>query len=477
MKRRLAALSIACVVIAAACSRDEAGNESTESTEDAEGGGAAGLVVGDTFGSIDFPCGENEEGGEVADAPEDEIQGVTADSIKVGTFADPGFEAAPGVFQEMFDLAEAFVEECNAHGGVNGKQLDLTLRDSKLFEYLPRVEEACGEDFAVVGGGAAFDENGAQMLTDCGLVSFPGFVVSANASLADNVVLALPNVPEVKPGHHLAQLLEELEEDGAGTGLDVEAVTQNAGILTGDIQGGVNFADQSVKSAEELGFEFVYNATYNIAGEANWSPFVSAMQNAGVELLNFVGVPDYFVQLQEAMDEFGYAPAIILQEANFNDADYATGIEGLNPDTLNLVRSPYWPFARAEEHEPTRLYLDLIETYVSDAVPAELGLQGLSAWLLFATAASECDRNNDLTRSCLYDTAKGFEEWTAGGLHAPTNPKESRPSECGLIFEVKDGTIDLWRPQGDTPDDAYFCDPDSVIEIQGDYGEGAKRQT
>jgi Periplasmic binding protein len=479
MRRCVIVLSLVALV-AAACSRDDSGSSSgSDTTTDQATDDSAGFasLEGDEFGTLPWPCGPNEGGGELPTDDPDEVQGISNDSMKVGTIADPGYEAIPGLNQEMFDIAEAFVAECNERGGVNGRQLDLTLRDAALFDYAPRVEEACQEDFALVGSGAAFDDTGAQAMTDCGLIAIAGFNVTAPASLADNTVQPVPNPPEVKPGAHLVQLLEQLEEDGAGIDADAEEITQNAGVLYGDTQTTIDTADQFVKAAEELGFEFVYDQSYNILGESNWQPFVAAMEGAGVEFLSFTGSTDFLVELQEAMDEYGYAPKIILEDANLYDADYAAGVAGLNPDTLNLVRSAFWPFELAEDNAATQAYIDLLAKHVPDADIALLGLQGLSAWLLFTTAATECDRADDLSRSCVYDTAESFDDWDAGGLHTSANPADFVPPECGLILEVtEDGSFDLWRAQGDTPDDAYFCDPDSVIEIEGDYGEGVTRQ-
>jgi ABC-type branched-subunit amino acid transport system substrate-binding protein len=477
--RRLAVILSVVALVAAACSRDDSGSSSDDSdtSTDAATDDAADFASldSDEIGTLAWPCGPQDGGGELPTSNPDEVQGITNDSIKVGTIADPGYEAIPGLNQEMFDIAEAFVAECNERGGVNGRELDLTLRDAALFDYAPRVDEACAEDFALVGSGATFDDTGAQAMTDCGLVAVPGFNVTAPASLADNTVQPLPNPPEVKPGSAFAKVIEELEA-GAVEG-DPDDIITNSGILYGDTQTTIDTADQYVKTAEEYGFEFVYDESYNILGESNWQPFVAAMQDAGVEILTFVGSPDFFIELQEAMDEFGFAPRIIMQQPNFYDADYAQGVGGLNPDTLNLVAGAFWPYERADENPATQVYVDLLTKHVPDADIAYLGLQGLSAWLLFATAATECGRADDLSRSCVYDTAKGFDDWDGGGLHTAANPADFLPPECTLILEVTDdGTFAIWEPDGETPDDAYFCDPDSIIEIEGDYGEGVTRQ-
>ena len=118
------------------------------------------------FGDLGVLCQEAPEGETLAAGTD---PGVTADSIQVSTFSDPGFPGRLGLNQEMFDTAEAFTNWCNEHGGINGRQIVLKLRDAKLTEFQQRVIEACDEgDFMSVGGGAVFDDTGQTDRLACG---------------------------------------------------------------------------------------------------------------------------------------------------------------------------------------------------------------------------------------------------------------------------------------------------------------------
>src|SRR5687768_5583096 len=128
--RWFVALFVVGALVAAGCGSDRGedesgGADSTPSETTAAGGGA-----GD-FGDLEGVCGESAGGGEVPDDP-DETFGVTADSITLGTVSDPGFEGRPGLNQEIFDTATAFVDWCNSAGGINGKQLELNLHDAAI---------------------------------------------------------------------------------------------------------------------------------------------------------------------------------------------------------------------------------------------------------------------------------------------------------------------------------------------------------
>jgi hypothetical protein len=80
-----------------------------------------------------------------------------------------------------------------------------------------------------------------------------------------------------------------------------------------------------------------------------------------------------------------------------------------------------------------------------------------------------------LSRSCVYDTAKAVDSWDTGGLHYAANPKDFLAPECGLLLEVSDNEFSLWRVDGETPDEAYFCPDEPFVQVNGDYGKGAVR--
>ncbi len=109
---------------------------------------------------------------------------MTEDSITLGTVADPGFSGRPGLNQEIFDASEAFVQWCNEAGGINGKQITLNLRDAAITEYQPVVEQACGEDFALVGSGAVQDNFWPEVGAACGLIDVAGFSVTPDKARA-----------------------------------------------------------------------------------------------------------------------------------------------------------------------------------------------------------------------------------------------------------------------------------------------------
>ncbi|MCB9374187.1 MAG: ABC transporter substrate-binding protein [Microthrixaceae bacterium] len=374
-------------------------------------------------------------------------------TLTVGTIADPGFTGRPGLNQEIFDTATAFVEWCNAAGGINGRQLELNLHDAKLTEYATAIAEACAQDFAVVGDGAVQDNLWASSGPQCGLIDLPAFSVTttkggdAGRDLVE--ARAVQAVPSSADRFQVGPFLRAAEE--------FPDAVAHTGILFADLDTLVEQKDKTVAALEQLdGFEVVNTTSYNVLGEANWAPLAQALEDDGVRFVHFVGEPQNLSALLQAMDEIDYQPDAIVQATNFYDQSFVDSA-GATADGV-LIQSSFVPFEEAADSPAMQQYLDLVEA--SDGKVAQLGAQAMSAWLFFATAAKACDLEGDLTRTCVLEHAAETTEWTGGGLHGPTDPSSNSPTPCFLLMEVRDGGFARHHP-----DEGYDCDEGNVVEI------------
>ena len=127
---------VAILAVSAACTRSkddvQTGGGSTASTASTPASGGGGEAGPGDFGTLKAVCGPAPSGDKNGTP---DTKGVTADSIKVGAVSDPGFAGRPGLNQELFDASTVFTKWCNDAGGINGRKLDLTLRDAALTEY------------------------------------------------------------------------------------------------------------------------------------------------------------------------------------------------------------------------------------------------------------------------------------------------------------------------------------------------------
>jgi ABC-type branched-subunit amino acid transport system substrate-binding protein len=449
------AIAVVLGVLVAAC------GDRGEDTSGGAGGGdddggtettTAGAGDGD-FGTLEGVCGPNEGGGAVADAPPEEIQGVTEDSIAVGTVADPGFDARPGLNLEIHDAATAFTEWCNAAGGINGKQIGLTLYDAAFSNYQPEVEAACETEFALVGSGALQDNLWPDVGAPCGLIDVAGFSVTPEKAgvvgadpLETRTVQPLPN-----PSDALAVAGSILLQD------EFPGAADRTGVLWSDFPTLVVQAERITEGWEAAGQEIVHTDIYNTVGESNWTPFATAVQSADVQFLSFIGEGENLARLQQALQEIGFEPEVTYQEVNFYDQEYLAAAGSAAEGTF--IRLTFWPFEEADQNPATQQYIDNVEAI--DGKVAGLGVQSTSAWLLFATVAAECDRNDDLTRTCILEGTAATSDWDGGGLHIEASPGTNEGGSCVILMRVEDGAFVRHAPT----DEDYFCPDDAVVEL------------
>src|SRR5690606_32377911 len=128
----------------------------------AEGDGLGGAPVatapgsttpgagGPMFGTLESPCGEAPEGF----TPTASDEGVTEDGIKLAVISDiTGFMKVPTA--SVAESTQAFVQWCNALGGINGRQIELQLFDSQIVGQFDATVAACSAGvFAIVGSGS-----------------------------------------------------------------------------------------------------------------------------------------------------------------------------------------------------------------------------------------------------------------------------------------------------------------------------------
>ena len=450
MKKLAGVLAVlALTVMVAACG--DRGSDSSGGTDGPATTEPAKAAEGD-WGDLKGVCGPNDGGGAVPTG--DDSQGVTEDSIELGTVADPGFSARPGLNQELFDSGDAFVEWCNAAGGINGKKLTLNKHDAKLTDYKPAIDEAWETDFALVGGGAVQDNLWETTGVPCDLIDVAGFAVTPEkAGLAGQTpeetrtIQPVPNPGDRYPVAGLKLVNAEYPDAKATTGF-----------LTADFQTLAAQFDKESQAFESVGHEIVYKGVYGINGEANWKPFATAMQNDDVQFVKFIGEGANAAGLEQAMDQVGFKPQVRFYETNFYDQSFVDSA-GAAADGA-LISTAFIPLEEADTHPATQQYIDVLDA--QGGKQAVLGVQSMSAWLLFATLARDCDQADDLTRSCILKGAEGVTEWTAGGLHAPTNPAENTGSECQMVLEVKDSKFTRWGPT----DEDFSCPDGAVVKVK-----------
>ncbi|MGW1880213.1 ABC transporter substrate-binding protein [Streptomyces sp. NPDC001975] len=440
-----AALAAAALLAVAGCGgHDSAG---TADDGDATPTKAAQQAASGDFGDLKDVCGP----GDAKSAP---AQGVTADTIDVGVFSDVGFTKN----SEFVDTAKVFTSWCNAAGGIDGRKLVATTRDSRLMEVRQRMLEACKDDFALVGGGAALDALGVQDRLKCLLPDFPA---------------------QVSQVQNLGSDLQLNETGGASYGrytgyydwLLKQAYPKSAtaiGTIGGDAPVTKVINAESKEMLQAAGAKIVYQDLYPAAGVSDWTPYAQSIKSKGVKGLVFNGDFASLAKLEQILTGMDYKLDWI--DANNNAYGQAfLQLAGTSLDQQNNFAdlSGVHPLEKASDNPATGQLVDLFKKYAPKAQITLPGVRGFAAWLLFAKAASSC--GDALTRTCVYQAAVKETSWTGGGLLAPVDlSKKDAPLTC---FNIEKATSKGWQPADFEPDDgAYRCIA-PAYKYKGDYGK------
>lgn len=466
MKTRLIALICVLGLLASACgsrlSDDElatgggtgGGGGSGEQAGGGQGESGAGISTegedGPMMGTLPVPCGEAPEGETLAEGTD---PGVTADTLKIGMIYDNvSFIKLPTA--SIAESVEAFVSWCNGFGGINGRKLELTKFDAKLTEHLGATTAACESGvFALVGSGAVFDDKGAQAMVDCGLIEVPAYTVTADKGMSDRVVSPLPNPTDQFNVGPALYMKDEYPD-----------AIKKAAILHGDVPSVTIQADRIKEAYGELGWDFVYDKTTGQIQES-YTAEVKAMKDAGVEYVTMVSATDELVKVLRDMRIQGFEPEIVDLGQQYYDPGVPAeeGAEGANVQ-LNTA-----PFEEEADSPALQAYLEAYDAVGSDIGATSLGVQAFSAGLLFATAAKAA--GVDPTRESVLAELRKITEWDAGGLHFPANPGENAVSTCFSYALVAGGKFERLQP---AEVGEFDCDDAYAVDLEGDYGTGAK---
>ncbi|WP_433631914.1 ABC transporter substrate-binding protein [Nocardia sp. CA-120079] len=438
--QRILVALLAAALLAAGCSR---GGEEVEGTNT-----TSSTASGD-FGDLKNVCQAGKPSSSSA-------QGVTAGEIKVGVFSDVGFTKNT----EFVDAANVFTSWCNAAGGVGGRKLVATVRDAKLMQVRQRMIEACREDFALVGGGAALDSLGVEDRLKCLLPEFPAQVVDVKNSGSDLQVgggASASRPYDIYTGYHQWLLTTYPASAGA------------VGIITGDSPVTKAMVPKFQESLSAMNASVVYNELYPATGVADWTPYAQSIKSKGVKGLIFLGDFRSLAKLEDVLTGMDYKLDWIDANSNaYNSQFLELAGKSLAAQNNFADLSGIAPLEASATVPDVKLVKDLFAKYAPGKDVTYPALRAFSEWLLFAKSAASC--GDQLTRKCVYDAASKETAWTAGGLQAPVDlrPTGALPKCYNIVQATPQG----WQQAtGFKPDTGpYRCDMDAYV-YKNDYGK------
>jgi ABC-type branched-subunit amino acid transport system substrate-binding protein len=439
--RSILAALLASTLITAGC-----GGRSPAPGATAGSSGSSATAASD-FGSLKNVC----QTGKPSGAP---AQGVTATDINVGVFSDIGFTKN----SEFVDTAKVFTSWCNAAGGINGRKLVATTRDSKLQETRQRMLESCKEDFAIVGGGSALDALGVKDRLTCLLPAFPAQVSQVGNVGSDLQVDQTGGASYFRYAGYYTWLLKEAYPSSA----------ESVGIISADSPVSKVFADQYTEAIKGIGGNVSYTGLYPPTGVADWTPYAQAIKSKNVKGLVFLGDFASLAKLEQVLTTIGYKADWIDANNNaYGPAFLQLAAQSLGTQNNLADLGGIHPLEQAAANPPTQQVIDLFAKYAPGQAVTLPAIRAFAAWLLLAKAAASC--GDALTRKCVYEAARKETAWTGGGLESPVDL--SQTDAALTCFNVEKATPGGWQPAEFKPDKGAYRCAAPAYKFTGSYGK------
>jgi hypothetical protein len=439
------------LAVTSACGRSSnapVGGGGTTSAPSAATTTSASAGVGD-IGTLKGICGPGTAKGATA-------RGVTDSEIHIGTTADPGAAAAPGLEQEFFDTGDAFTKWCNAAGGINGRKIVLDKWDAKLFEVAAQIVNACQKDFMLVGNGNAFDSAGVKQRLACNLGQIPSYTVSPEAAKAGQQVNVVPSNPTQYPYGPLRLLTAaypDTKKGGIGIGSSTIASLTPLGKR---IQQALTADGVKVTALQE-----------KPALVDNFRPYMEQLKAAGTVGYDEIQGQDPTPEVQ-AMNNVGWKPQWILYSVQFyTPQSVQAAAAASTPFPASYVGFSHLPFELSSD--PKYPVLNEIKTQLKAAVKnprfTDFTASSYSAWMLWAQSATAC--GSTLTEACVLAKAGAHTDWTGGGLYPPTNTSPANPqvTQCWLVVRLTPTGWVYDKKVTNPNSDVYNCDPKNVATV------------
>jgi ABC-type branched-subunit amino acid transport system substrate-binding protein len=399
------------------------------------------------FGTLKKICGPgNATGGSG--------RGISASAIKVGTMSDTGSSVAPGLGQEFFDVGTAFVKWCNDAGGINGRKIQLTEYDAKLFNVAQQMIQACQSQFMLVGNGNGLDSPGAAPRVKCGLGQIPSYVVSPEATSAGLQVQGTPNPPtqfQVGPFRLLGLKYPQTKTSGIAVGSSNTSSLRAQGLRTRD-------------AVKEIGFK-VADYSERPPLVTNWRPYMEEIKGSGAGgYMNATGSAAYIAPELSAIKDVGLKLDWLLLGNAYYEPQTIEAVKSAGLQQPTYQYFSHLPFEMTDD--PLVKEIKTIMSTVPKATYTDFTALAFNAWTLWAKSATEC--GNDLTQACVLEKAGKNPDWTAGGLFPArdTNPDNKQQTQCYVMMDVTPNGFVYDKDVTQPNQGIYNCDKANVATVK-----------
>ncbi|OHV30416.1 MULTISPECIES: ABC transporter substrate-binding protein [Pseudofrankia] len=387
-------------------------------------------------------CGQSHPPATGAAACPINAPGVTANSIKIGyIYPDTGPGGVASAFRDARSGAQARVDQQNAQGGINGRQIDLEWRDDQsepeTFSVVAHDLVNTQKVFGLITTSIALDKS-APWLAQQGV---PVTGTATSVAYSD-----YPNI------FHSGNLFNT----GGSTiyGDFVKAAGGHKAMILIDptVSTSATLAAQLAPSLQSRGIEVVGSVTY-VANVTDTTHVAQQLKQSGADTLIGAAQPEPFIDIYSAAKQLGVNFTVALNSSGYNAtllATRGTDMAGMSiPSSIAPLTSP-----------PMIAYRTVMSTYapeVSDPTD-ELAVSGYVAADEMITGlqrAGTCP-----TRQAFIANLRKETDYTAGGISAPTDlTKPKQPTLCRIFVKVDSAGNQFitMQPPAALNKDGYWC--------------------
>jgi hypothetical protein len=407
---RVGVATLAFALLTSACAGERSG------TDGQAAGGSTEASSGESFGTLASPCGKGDAKGATD-------QGVTNDSIAIGYGDDRGFATIPGLNAEMGDAVKAMIDWCNGQGGINGRKIVGHQYDAAYTQAASVMQQACTQDFMLVGQGFAYDEAAEPVRVGCNLPTVAGFTVGPNSSMGPMKFEPLPYPVDKYNSAPLQLAAKEFPEFKSDMSL---IASSSPPVLQGTAKVTTVLKEMGVQPKD-------CGVLLSAQGDASYVPFAEKFKECGVKALFTSASPGAGqFSLLESMSRIGLKPTLMYEATWYGKTVSDWNATSGAGDNMH-VGLAFQPFENAAKVPAVQKYLDIVGK--AGGKTALLGMQATSAFLLWATVAKDC--GSDLSRQCMVDGLSKVKKWDGGGLHGVSDPGDNLPTDCALLVQLK----------------------------------------
>ncbi|HJP65546.1 MAG TPA: ABC transporter substrate-binding protein [Actinomycetota bacterium] len=374
--------------------------------------------------------------------------GVSANEIRLGTVSDVT-GVVPGIALSTFQGMQAVAAYINSQGGICGRRVTTDLRDDQTTASGNKsaTQDACANDFALVGSFSAFDDGGAATVNRMQCPDMSAFTTTAERGAANAYSYPIyPNRPDyfvMASANYLARTHPDVVKNGGIIWLDAGVAAVNA--------------RARIDGYSRAGFRFVYQKAAQVL-ETSYTPFVIDMKQhqPPVKFVTMVADGQSIARLLQAMKQQNWYPEVMQFDLQVYTPDFLELAQGTAEGAMFWLNTAM--FEDSAGNPELRLYQEWLQRVDPGAKPDTFGLFAWSAGRLFQQLATKI--GPDLTRAKLMAALATVTAWTGHGLHPPMDIAHRLPSGCEVM-----GVIRNERYVRQYPGTGFDCRDGGVVHL------------